>query len=80
MIPNVGLETMFALFGMFLVVMGLAGSQRVKVVSIEVGPLRDGWRVVAVVIGLLTMLGIGVLHMHHDHGTHEEHAHPAAAK
>ena len=57
--PNVSLEMLFALFGMFLVVMGMAGGHRVKIISIEVGPLRDGWRAVSISLGLLILTAVG---------------------
>lgn len=57
--PNVSLEVLFALFGMFLVIIGLAGGQRVKVISIEVGPLQSTWRLAAIILGLIVMAAVG---------------------
>lgn len=53
------LEMAFSLFGMMMVLIGMAGSKRVKLVSIEVGPLQTGWRVVSVAIGLVVMCAVG---------------------
>ena len=57
------LEMAFSVFGMMMVLVGMAGSKRVKVVSIEVGPLQTGWRVMSVAIGLLTMAAVGWVHL-----------------
>lgn len=66
--PTMSLEMLFALFGMFLVVIGLAGGQRVKVISIEVGPLQTGWRAVAVGLGLAVLTAVGWVVLSKDSG------------
>jgi hypothetical protein len=57
-------ELLFTLFGMILVLGGLAGGKRVKLVSIEFGPITSIWRRMAMVlIGLIILTCIGLLEM-----------------
>ncbi len=55
------IETLFALFGMVLMLGGLVGGKKVKLVSIEFGPINSPWRrVVMFGIGAIILTCIGL--------------------